>query len=182
MKAIFIIHGTLGYPEENWFPWLREKLEDDGHKVFIPQFPTPEDQSLDNRYSLLDNYKEYINKETIFVGHSLWALFILHIAEKYKVWPIVLVAGFLHDLWNKRFDNLNTSFTNHNFNREKIQNNISSCTIYQSDNDPYIPMSEAETLAKKLNTTITLVPNAWHFNTQAWYTQFEQLYNQLKTI
>lgn len=71
MKAIFIIHGTLGYPEENWFPWLREKLEDDGHKVFIPQFPTPEDQSLDNRYSLLDNYKEYINKETIFVGHSL---------------------------------------------------------------------------------------------------------------
>ena len=38
---VFIFHGTEGYPEENWFPWLKEKLEAKGYKVFVPQFPTP---------------------------------------------------------------------------------------------------------------------------------------------
>ncbi len=27
MRNVFIFHGTEGYPEENWFPWLKEKLE-----------------------------------------------------------------------------------------------------------------------------------------------------------
>ena len=41
MANIFIIHGTEGYPEENWFPWLKKELEQKGHIVFVPQFPTP---------------------------------------------------------------------------------------------------------------------------------------------
>ena len=27
MKRVFIIHGWDGYPEEGWFPWLKEELE-----------------------------------------------------------------------------------------------------------------------------------------------------------
>ena len=27
VNNVFIFHGTEGYPEENWFPWLKEKLE-----------------------------------------------------------------------------------------------------------------------------------------------------------
>ena len=42
MKAnVFIFHGTEGYPEENWFPWMKEKLEAEGCKVVVPQFPSP---------------------------------------------------------------------------------------------------------------------------------------------
>jgi predicted alpha/beta hydrolase family esterase len=46
MANIFIIHGSYGNPDENWFPWLKKELEQEGHKVFVPKFPTPEDQSL----------------------------------------------------------------------------------------------------------------------------------------
>ena len=38
---IFIFHGTEGHSQENWFPWLKAKLEEKGCKVFVPQFPTP---------------------------------------------------------------------------------------------------------------------------------------------
>ena len=59
MTNVFIFHGVGGHPEENWFPWLSKKLEALGCKVFIPQFPTPENQTLDNWLKILDNYKEY---------------------------------------------------------------------------------------------------------------------------
>jgi len=38
----FIIHGTGGTPEGNWFPWLKEKLESIGVTTYIPRFPINE--------------------------------------------------------------------------------------------------------------------------------------------
>ena len=41
---IFFIHGFDGDENDNWFPWLREKLQNDEVEVIIPNFPTPENQ------------------------------------------------------------------------------------------------------------------------------------------
>jgi predicted alpha/beta hydrolase family esterase len=46
MKNAFIIHGSYGHPKENWFPWLKNELEKLNYKVFVPAFPTPQNQSL----------------------------------------------------------------------------------------------------------------------------------------
>lgn len=45
MKIAFIFHGTAGFPEEDWFPRLKGKLEKRGYQVFVPQFPTPVNKS-----------------------------------------------------------------------------------------------------------------------------------------
>jgi len=44
MRNIFIIHGSYGYPEENWFPWLKKELKKLGDRVFVPQFPIPKEK------------------------------------------------------------------------------------------------------------------------------------------
>ena len=47
MKNAIIIHGTYGNPDENWFPWLKIELEKIGYQVYVPTFPTPENQNLE---------------------------------------------------------------------------------------------------------------------------------------
>ena len=78
MKFV-IIHGAYGNPSENWIPWLRESLEKLG-EVIVPEFPTPEGQSLENWRNVFDSSDE----NTILIGHSLGPAFILDILERNK--------------------------------------------------------------------------------------------------
>ncbi|MCD6229864.1 MAG: alpha/beta hydrolase [Candidatus Diapherotrites archaeon] len=38
-KKAFIIHGWEGFPEEGWFPWLKQQLENNGFTVCVPEMP-----------------------------------------------------------------------------------------------------------------------------------------------
>lgn len=71
MKNAFIFHGTGGFPEENWFPWAKEQLENRGITVTVPQFPTPEGQSLAAWLEVMKPYVSDVTSETLLVGHSL---------------------------------------------------------------------------------------------------------------
>ena len=85
MTNIFVFHGTAGYPEENWFPWLKRKLEGINCKVIVPKFPTPENQTLENWLEILKKYEEFYNGTTILVCHSLGGAFLLRVLENYNV-------------------------------------------------------------------------------------------------
>ena len=39
MKRVFIIHGWGGYPEEGWFPWLKDTLKKRKFSVEVPAMP-----------------------------------------------------------------------------------------------------------------------------------------------
>src|ERR1700690_1423405 len=95
MGTVFIFHGTGGYPEENWVPWLKEKIEAAGHTAIVPQFPTPDGQSLKSWLAVFDRYKDQVNEETIFVAHSLGCIFLLRLLEKlsHKVRAAIFVSA-----------------------------------------------------------------------------------------
>lgn len=117
MTDIFIIHGAFGYPNENWFPWLKKELEKLCCKVFVPEFPTPKNQTLNNWLDTFKNYKKYIDESSIFVGHSLGCAFILNVLEtiNVKIKAAFFVAGFISSLNNDYFDTINKTFINKNF-------------------------------------------------------------------
>jgi len=62
MARVFIFHGTGGHPGENWFPWLQDKLKEKGVETIIPQFPTPEGQSLEAWLEVLKEYETQIEE------------------------------------------------------------------------------------------------------------------------
>jgi len=179
---IVIMHGTGGSPEGNWFPWIAEKLKSLGHNVFVPRFPTPINQSVKNWCVALDAQAPKFGENTILIGHSCGATYILHILEALKnpVAKSIFISGFIDKLGNEYFDNLNEDFINHNFDWEKIRKNAGEIIILHGDNDPYVPMAAAQRLADGLQTEIKIILNGGHLNAESGYTQFPELMGLIK--
>jgi len=182
MTDIFIIHGAYGNPKENWFPWLKSELEKLDCRVFVPKFPTPENQSLKSWLEVFGNYKQYLNESSIVVGHSLGPAFLLNILEKLDrpIKAAFFVSGFLDLLGNPDFDDINKSFVEKSFDWQKIKQNCPNFFVFHSDNDPYVPLEQAKKLAKNLGVDLILVKNAGHFNEKAGYTNFKLLLEKIK--
>ncbi len=182
---VFIFHGTEGYPEENWFPWLKQQLEEKEYQVFVPQFPSPPllPAKISEWFAVLKNYEQYINKDTILIGHSLGGVFTLRVLEKLNF--IIKAAFFvgtpigLQPILNYDRDNAFCGFT---FDWEAIKNKSQHFVVFQSDNDPYVGLENGKALAEKLGTKLSFIPNAGHFNKNAGYTQFEDLLKKVLQI
>ncbi len=183
MNAI-IIHGSFGSPEENWFPWLKAELEKVGVEVFVPAFPTPEGQNLENWLNVFEEFEGQVNEETVFVGHSLGPVFVLNVLEKLDspVKAAFFVAGFVGNLGNAEFDEINATFADRMFDWEKIKENCGKFFVFYSDNDPYVSGEKAKELARNLGVEAELVQGAGHFNENSGYTKFELLLERIKSL
>lgn len=182
MTNIIIIHGTGGNSNENWFPWLKAELEQLECRVFVPTFPTPENQTLENWLHVFKDYEQYLDENSIVVGHSLGPAFLLPAIENLKspIKAAFLVAGFLKKLNKPEFIESNKTFIEKSFDWAKIKNNCRRFYVINSDNDPYVPLEKGKELAEKLGTKLIIVKNAGHFNEEAGYTKFDFLLEEIK--
>jgi predicted alpha/beta hydrolase family esterase len=178
---IIILHGTGGSPQGNWFPWLKNKLEALGHRVFVPRFPTPANQSVESWCEVLRKEAPIFGADTILIGHSCGAAYILSILNvlEQPVAKSILVSGFIDKLGNEFYDNLNKDFIEQDFDWEKIKYNMGDAVLFHGDNDPYVPMAAAEHLSKKLDVPLTIISNGGHLNAEFGYTEFPQLLEKL---
>lgn len=177
MPNIFIIHGSEGNPNENWFPWLKKQLEDLGHKVHVPAFPTPENQTFGEWMKIWHQYGQFLDENSIVIGHSLGVLFLLSVLEKAKVKAAFFVAGFA-GLPGNRFDDGMKTFAR-DFDFEKIKNNCQRFFVYHSDNDPYVKLDVAQNLAEQLDVKVSLIKNAGHFNEDSGYDKFPLILDRI---
>ncbi len=179
----FIFHGTAGYPEENWFPWLKQELEKIGCTTIVPQFPTPQNQTLENWFTIFSQYERHFNENTILIGHSLGGVFLLRVLEKYhhKIKAALLVGTPIGILPIKNYEG-DKLFLAKPFNWEKIRKSCDTFFVYHSNNDPYVCVENGEELAKQLHTKLTFVENAGHFNKAAGYLKFEDLLRKIKSL
>lgn len=180
MSNFILIHGTGGNPDETFYPWLRQQLENGGHKVHAPQLPMPEKQSLDSWLEAFEPYWKFVNHETIFVGRSIGPVFILRLLERaeVKAKAAFLVAGFCAgEGIPQQFRPLISTFIDKPFNWQKIRSSCGTFFVYNSDNDPYVPLKNGEELAEKLGTKTVVVKGAEHF----WFKEFPRILADIKS-
>ncbi|MEM9469498.1 MAG: alpha/beta hydrolase [Pseudomonadota bacterium] len=175
-KRALIFHGTMGSPDGNWFPWLKESLENNEWNVLVPTFPTPNNQNLEN---WLKAFKEQVsdsNNIDLLVGHSLGATFILRLLEQGLCCPkkIILVSP-VYDLINiPDYDTLNASFIGE-FDWKAINKNVKTAYVLHGDNDPYVPLDQAYSVADGLGISLELIKDGGHLNLETGYDQLPRL-------
>ena len=181
---VVIVHGTMGSPEGNWFPWISEKLRADNIDVSVPTFPTPGDQNLESWLATFSDAIGNPDSNFVLVGHSIGAAFVLRVLERIDtpVKAVFLVAGFTHELGNPEFDQLNASFVNRNFDWEKIRGNAEIFRIYNGDDDPYVPLAQGQELAERLGVMCHVIRNGGHLNASSGYTRFDKLLKDIKDV
>ncbi|MCX6816413.1 MAG: alpha/beta hydrolase [Candidatus Beckwithbacteria bacterium] len=181
---VFIFHGTMGSPEANWFPWLERELKSLGIEVFVPKFPTPEGQSLENWLKAFEPYQDKVNGETVFVGHSMGPGFFLRLLER-RTSPIktaILAAPFDGFIGEEPYDTLNKTFIDHPFDFVKIKQNCHQFVVMVGDDDPYVAIKFPQRIADNLGVKLQIIKGGKHLNSEAGYTKFPEALEEIKKL
>ncbi|MBI4146174.1 serine hydrolase family protein [Candidatus Woesearchaeota archaeon] len=167
VKRVFVIHCWGGSPQEHWYEWLAGELEKEGFKTYVPRMPDTEHPRIEAWVPFLEKLVGTLDKETFFVGHSIGCATILRYLEnvKEKVGGVVLVAGFFEITWpnppSEEDIKLMTPWLKpYNLAFLKKQNIIG---IF-SDNDPWIPVMNAELFKQKLNAKVIVEHKQGHYS------------------
>ena len=170
MKKVFIIHGFQGMPNGGWRPWLMGELEKKNIYACSLPMPDPEWPLCSEWVGEIERSVEWsVGDEVYLVGHSLGATAILRYLENDNVHPIqgaVLVAGPISKNDNRTIDN----FLEDGFDFSTISSKCGRFAVIQGDDDPSVPMKDAERLSSELSAELTVVQGGKHLNTSAgWF-------------
>lgn len=177
MKSYFIIHGSFGSSQENWFPWLEKELKGKNQQVFNLDFPIGVGkQNYDNWEMVLDSIRRFINEESVFFCHSISCIFLVKycIKNKIKIGKAILVSGFNQYLGlDEDYDTVNcTMYTNR---IKEFANLCKERICFYSKKDPYVKTEKLEEFVKLVSAEPVCIENAGHFNKAAGYTKFEEI-------
>lgn len=174
-----ILHGSFGSKEGNWFPWLKNKIEQEGKTVVVPQMPIGVGiQNYQNWSKELSKLE--ITENTIIIAHSIAPIFICKylITNKIKVKKLIFVCGFNNCLGiDPDFDSVNKPMYIDNY--QDIKNYCNNIICYYSNNDPYVKFEAAKEFADTIASKQYIIENAGHINRESGYTEFYEILNEL---
>ncbi len=177
------MHGNgSSSPQDNWWPYVKSKLEKKGFTVLAPQFP---DAPLCREKYWLPFLKELgADESTILIGHSTGAIAAMRFAESNRILGSVLIGSYVSDL------GMETEKLSGYFDRpwkwNAIKNNQTFIIQFASTDDPWIPITEARAVHENLNTEYYEFTDEGHFGGDDEKLEFPELVNavsnQLKAV
>jgi predicted alpha/beta hydrolase family esterase len=176
------LHGTGNTHTGNWFPWLMKELEKRGYLIWCPDLPQSDHPDLQQYSKLIfGNPKWHFDSDSIVVGHSSGGVAALqlvqHLPESIKIAKCITV-GASYVLHGE--DPIQGLFTEQ-YDFKKMKLHAKKFIIFQSDDDPHVPLGDGKILSKVLNGEFVFIPNQGHFNLEKGpqYKQFPELLEKI---
>ena len=158
-KAIFI-HGNGGSTADDiWFPWLERELRALGLDVINCTFPDNVRARAAIWLPFLDELGA--DEETILIGHSSGAVAAMRYAETHQLLGSVLVGVCHTDLGDP--GEAASGYYRAPWQWDKIRGHQQWIAIYQSTDDPLIPVAEARHVAAQLKCSYFEFDDRGHF-------------------
>lgn len=167
-KRAFIIHRWDGLPDGDWYPWLRDELEQKGFKVTVPAMPDTSEPKIGAWVSHLRKIAGQPDEDTYFIGHSIGCQAIMRYLEtsNAKIGGLIFVAGWFHlkNLENEEVEEIAGPWLTTPINFPRIKERTSKITVFLSSNDPFDYSKENEIGFKELlSARVFMETNLGHF-------------------
>lgn len=188
MKKIYLIHGWDGSPEEPLHKWIAKKSKEKGFEIIVPKMPNPEEPEITTWVNKIKEIVNNLNKETIFIGHSIGCQAILRYLEtldNQQVGKVILIAPWMKldeqtiKEEGEEVKEVAKPWMETPIDFEKIKNVCKNFICFYSDNDPYVPLSEKDFFREKLNARTILLSDKGHFDPSSGIKELPEILNFL---
>lgn len=173
MKKVYIVHGWEGSPEEPMHKWLKEKLEKKGFEIFVPVMPETARPDIKKWIGKLNEVVRNPGENSYFIGHSIGCQAVLRylaqVNSEVKIGGVVLIAPWMEldentlEEEGEEVREIARPWMETPVDWNKIKKHTSKFVCILSDNDPYVPLSNAELFKEKLNAKIIIEKNKGHY-------------------
>lgn len=172
MQRIIIIHGWMGSPHGDWFPWLGQELKKrNDFLILAPAMPDPPHPRIRPWVRTIRETVGSPDEETYFVGHSVGAQSILRYLETIdkKIGGAVLVAPWFSlmpgALETEEDKAVAESWLTTPIDFKKVRQTTGNFTAIFSDNDPWVDLKgNSAILKEKLGAKIVVMHEQGHFS------------------
>lgn len=183
MKKVFIVHGFEGSPNGGWRPWLMAELEKLDIYACALSMPDPARPSPDEWVAEIARHVERNRNDEIYlVGHSLGVPAILRYISTMPKADVVSGAVLVSGPCSKTKRDVLAPFFEPPFDFDAIRSRVAKFAIIHGDNDPVVPLDQAQTLSKELRAPLTIVPNGAHLNGSAGWLALPQCLEALQAF
>ena len=179
MTKYVIMHGSFGSSDGNWFPWLKNELQDKSLEVYVPQMPVGVGkQNFESWSRVLDDLK--VDEGTVVIAHSIAPVFVC----KYLIWnqikakKLIFVCGFNNYLGlNADYDSVNEPMYLDDL--EDIKKYCGDIVCFYSDNDPYVPYDIEKQFADTVANKQIVIRGGGHINSESGFDKFEEILEEI---
>ena len=145
--------------DKHWIPWLKNKLKENKIEVSTPLMPKTWSADYESWRDEFD--KLQINEETILIGHSCGAAFLVRYLgdTKKKVKKLILVAPWKIPDENNEIEK---KFYNYAIN-DSVKSQVGEIVIFTSDDEEEDGKKSAKIFHEALDGKIIELKNHGHF-------------------
>ncbi len=95
--------------------------------------------------------------------------------EGTRIAGAILVSGPCEPTGNRKIE----GFLRDPFDFAAIRANIGRCAVIHGDDDPLVPLAQAEKLSRELGARLTVVKNGGHLNGSSGWYELPEVLNEL---
>ncbi len=187
MSRVIIVHRWGGNSGSDWIPWLADELRTRDIEVAVPDMPKTNEPEIALWIPYLASVVKEVNEDTFFVGHSVGCQAIMRYLQELssdkKIGGAVFVAGFVNLKEQGQGEEQKVKeWLETPINWPNVKAHTSSFVYIYSDNDPFVPESDAQIFREKLNAKLVLDEGKGHFTAGGGVTELTTALDELLLI
>ena len=182
MAQVIIVHGYTASPEENWFPWIQEKAQQENVSLKVLRLDPSTTPKLEVWDQQMREQIKGIDEDSIFIGHSLGTVAVLHYLSRelkqQKIQQLVLIAGFNGRLG--RLDEVNPFIDAAEIDFDLLKQQVAERVVIYSEGDDRVEPEFSLEQADSLDAIVVSAKHQGHFIDSEGCTDLPELWKVIE--